>query len=95
MHTPARKQALSVPEDLARVFRSYAARANYRAMNRADLAQAARELCRRMREPTWADVSALRRLAAYLAGSPRQVHCPFYTSPSPRHYGESRLPSSA
>jgi hypothetical protein len=82
MHPPAGDQALSVPEDLARLFRSYAARANYLAMDRADLAQATKELCRRMREPTWADVSALRRLAAYLAGSPRLVYEYLWQAPA-------------
>jgi hypothetical protein len=74
MHPETGDGASSVPEDLARLYRSYAARANYLAMDRADLAQATKELCRRMREPTWADVRALRRLAAYLAGSPRLVY---------------------
>jgi hypothetical protein len=74
MHPETGDEASSVPEDLARLYRSYAARANYLAMDRADLAQATKELCRRMREPTWADVRALRRLAAYLAGSPRLVY---------------------
>jgi len=74
VHPSAGDLASSVPEDLARLYRSYAARANYLAMDRADIAQATKELCRRMREPTWADVGALRRVAAYLAGSPRLVY---------------------
>ena len=82
MHPDAGDRALSVPEDLARLFRSYAARANYLALDRADLAQATKELCRRMREPTWADVGALRRVAAYLAGSPRLVYEYLWQAPA-------------
>ena len=73
MHPEAGELTHSVPEELARLYRSYAARANYLALDRADISQATKELCRRMREPTWADVEALRRVAAYLVGSPRLV----------------------
>ena len=56
------------------LFRSYAARANYLAMDRPDLAYPAKELCRRMKEPSKLDRVALRRLVQYLAGSPRLVY---------------------
>jgi hypothetical protein len=42
-------------------------------MDRVDIVFAAKELCRRMSTPTWADLEALRRLALYLVGSPRLV----------------------
>ena len=35
-----------------------------------------------MREPTWADASALRRVAAYLAGSPRLVYEYLWQAPA-------------
>ena len=78
--TPGTKQATSADEDLdplpwdtARLFRACAARANYLGMGRVDIAFAAKELCRRMSSPTWADLGALRRLAQYLVGAPRLV----------------------
>ena len=42
-------------------------------MDRVDIAFAAKELCRRMSSPMWADMEALRRLAQYLVGLPRLV----------------------
>jgi hypothetical protein len=56
------------------LFRSYAARANYLAMDRPDLAYPTKELCRRMKEPVKSDLRALRRIAQYLANSPRLVY---------------------
>ena len=56
------------------LFRSYAARANYLAMDRPELAYLAKELCRRMKEPVKGDLRALRRIAQYLADSPRLVY---------------------
>jgi hypothetical protein len=56
------------------LFRSYAARANYLAMDRPELAYPAKELCRRMKEPVKGDLRALRRIAQYLADSPRLVY---------------------
>ncbi len=56
------------------LFRSYAARANYLAMDRPELAYPAKELCRRMKEPVKGDLRALRRIAQYLANSPRSVY---------------------
>ena len=63
----------SLPWDEARLFRACAARANYLGLDRTDVAFASKELCRRMSVPTWGDLEALRRLAQYLAGSPRLV----------------------
>ncbi len=56
------------------LFRSYAARANYLAMDRPELAYPAKELCRRMKELFKADLRSLRRIAQYLASTPRLVH---------------------
>ena len=54
-------------------FRGAAARANYLAMDRVDLAFAAKELCRKMSVPRRSDLKALQRLAKYILGSPRMV----------------------
>ena len=54
-------------------FRGAAARANYLAMDRVDLAYAAKELCRRMSVPRRRDLAGLRRLAQYVLGAPRLV----------------------
>jgi len=61
-------------DDDASLYRSFAARANYLSLDRPDLAYAAKELCRRMQHPRQSDLSALRRLVQYLAGSPRLVY---------------------
>jgi hypothetical protein len=63
-----------LPEKIARLFRSFAARANYLAMDRPDIAQATKELCRRMSAPRAADLRALSRVARYLAGASRVVY---------------------
>ena len=55
--------APELPDTIARLFRSFAARANYLAMDRPDLAQATKELCRRMSAPRAADLQALSRVA--------------------------------
>ena len=67
------------------LFRAYAARANYLGMGRPGIAFAAKEFCRRVSEPTEADLVALRRLAQYLVGSPRLV----YSYPWQDHAGLS------
>ena len=61
------------PEE-TRLFRGYAARANYLGMDRPDIAFAAKELCRRMSCPDASDIEALRRLVQYLVGSPRLTY---------------------
>ena len=65
-----------VPLDAAEaeLFRSTAARANYLALDRPDVAFAAKELCRRMSAPRQQDRQALRRLCRYLLGAPRVVY---------------------
>jgi hypothetical protein len=54
-------------------FRSGVARANYLAMDRPDMAFAAKELCRRMAAPRQCDMHALTRLARYARSEPRTV----------------------
>ena len=56
-------------------FRGAAARANYLAQDRFDLAFAAKELCRRMAVPRLSDLVALRRLCRYVLEVPRLVQC--------------------
>ena len=56
------------------LYRATAARANYLALDRPDLAFAAKEACRRMSAPTCGDLQALRRLCRYLLGAPRLVY---------------------
>ena len=51
-------------------------------MDRADLAYPAKELCRRMKEPTKNDLVALRRIAQYLADSPRLVYTFVWQAPA-------------
>ncbi len=57
-----------------RWFRSGAARANYLAMDRPELAFATKELCGRMAAPVVSDAAALRRVARYLVDEPRLVY---------------------
>ena len=54
-------------------FRSIAARANYLALDRADIEYATKEVCRAMATPTRGDLRKLRRLARYLIDRPRVV----------------------
>jgi hypothetical protein len=63
-----------LPERVARLFRSFAARANYLALDRPDISQATKELCRRMSAPRAEDLTALSRVARYLAGAGRVVY---------------------
>ena len=60
--------------------RSTAARANYLALDRTDLAFATKELCRRTSSPTKADLSALRQVSRHLLSAPRLV-CDFPWQP--------------
>jgi hypothetical protein len=79
-----------LPERTARLFRSFAARANYLAMDRPDLSQATKELCRRMSAPKAADLRALSRVARYLAGAGRVVYeYPWQSRPVLRAYTDS------
>ena len=54
-------------------YRGLAARANFLAQDRPDIAYSVKELCRGMSKPTARDMDALKRLARYLAGKPRVV----------------------
>ena len=63
-----------LPAATAILFRSFAARANYLALDRPDIGQATKELCRRMSAPRPADLKALQRVARYLAGAGRVVY---------------------
>ena len=58
----------------AALFRATAARANYLALDRPDVAFAAKELCRRMSAPRRRDKVVLWRLCRYLLGAPRVVY---------------------
>ena len=55
-------------------FRALAARANFLASDRPDIAFAVKELCRAMAAPSKRDAEALKRLARYLIGQPRVIH---------------------
>jgi hypothetical protein len=65
-------------------YRARAARANFLASDRPDIAFAVKELCRGMSAPTARDLEALKRLARYLLGKPRVVF----------HYAWQRAPES-
>ena len=54
-------------------FRAVAARANYLAQDRLDIAYAAKEVCRHMVKPTKDSWTALKRLGIFLLKCPRQV----------------------
>ncbi len=74
-------------ERTARLFRSFAARANYLALDRPDISQATKELCRRMSAPKSADLRALARVARYLAGAGRVIYeYPWQSCPVLRVY---------
>ena len=57
----------------ATTFRSMAARANFLALDRADIQFAVKEIARRMARPRWTDWALLKRLARYLVTAPRCV----------------------
>ena len=57
----------------ATAYRALAARANYLALDRADIQFAAKEVCRGMAQPTRGHLKMLRRLGRYLIGEPRVV----------------------
>ena len=58
----------------ATVYRRAAARINYMALDRSDLAYASKEASRGMAKPTKGDVIRLKRILRYLKGSPRAVN---------------------
>ena len=57
------------------LFRAGAARAKYLALDRPDIAFAAKELCRRMSAPCAGNWAAPRSVARYQLGAPREVYC--------------------
>ncbi len=86
--TPGEEDIL--PERTASLFRSFAARANYLALDRPDISQATKELCRRMSAPKPADLRALARVARYLVGAGRVVYeYPWQSRPVLRVYTDS------
>ena len=62
-------------------FRAVAARANYLALDRPDIALSTKELCRHFATPTRAAVDLLRRWVRYLIGVPRLVWTFGYQEP--------------
>ena len=58
----------------SRIYRRAAARLNYMALDRADLAYASKEAARGMSKPTVGDVIRLKRILRYLKGSPKVVN---------------------
>ncbi len=79
-----------LPERTASLFRSFAARANYLALDRPDISQATKELCRRMSAPKSADLRALARVARYLAGAGRVIYeYPWQSRPVLRVFTDS------
>ena len=54
-------------------YRAVAARANYLAMDRADIQYATKEICRGMSAPTRGDLRKLRRMGRYLVEKRRVV----------------------
>jgi hypothetical protein len=79
-----------LPERTASLFRSFAARANYLALDRPDIAQATKELCRRMSAPKEADLRALARVGRYLAGAGRVIYeYPWQSRPVLRAFTDS------
>ena len=71
------EQLVSPREELspaeATSFRALAARANYLAQDRPDIAFAAKELCREFAKPSKSSYLKLKRLARYLLGKPRLI----------------------
>ena len=55
----------------AKEFRSLAARANFMAIDRADVQYAVKEICRRMSKPCKGDWDGMKHLARYLFGKRR------------------------
>jgi hypothetical protein len=87
---PSAEAEAELPDAIARLFRSFAARANYLALDRPDLSQATKELCRRMSAPRAADLRALARVARYLVGAARVVYeYPWQSRPVLRAYTDS------
>ena len=77
--TPGVKGNAEVGEPLngqdATQFRALAARGNYLAQDRVDIAYAVKELTRCMSKPTSKDMVTLKRLGRYMVGRPRLINC--------------------
>ncbi len=65
-------QQLDKPE--GRRYRAYAARANYLAQDRPDIAFAVKEACRDMNAPTTSSWEKIKRVVRYIRGKPRVVY---------------------
>ena len=86
-HEALESTGFVLDEQQATAFGALAARANYLALDRPDLAFAAKELCRAFARPTASGVVALKRLVRYLQGRKRLVY--FYNfDPEPAHVVE-------
>ena len=60
-----------------------AARANYLALDRADIHFAVKELARKMATPRSGDMDPMKRLGKYLVGTPRAVYMyPWHSEPA-------------
>ena len=70
----AEEEAVPLEKSRVEAYRGLAARVNYLALDRPDLAFAAKGCCRRMTNPSSLDWSALVCLARYVAGRPRLVY---------------------
>lgn len=57
----------------ARVFRSIAARCLYLSLDRPDIQDAAKDICRQMAAPTTGSWKKLQRVSRYIASNPRMV----------------------
>ena len=75
----AEEEAEMLNFEKAHEYRSLVARANYLAMDRSDIQNAVKEVCKTMAKPTVGCRRKLKRLARYLLGSPQgslQVQIP-------------------
>ena len=66
-------EAPTLAKEEATRFRSIAARANYLAQDRPDIAYAVKEICSHAAAPTTESMNALKRLGRYLLVRPRLV----------------------
>ena len=69
----AQENSQELPAGQAKVFRGHAARLNYLAADRPDIAYSAKEVCRAMAKPTVGAWKKLKRLVRYLLGTKRAV----------------------
>ena len=69
-----RQESRELAPHAATAFRAMAARANYLAQDRPDIAYACKEVCRDMAKPTEASQDKLKKVARYLRDNPRMVY---------------------